>query len=344
MALPSYKGTEFAYGFKLLTGAQERDLKEHKYPNLPGAEHEDLGALPQVFSVELMIPWDATPPNDLQTLLDLYDEGTPGPLYLPGRGIFHCYLRKLQSLGKEGTKGRKEVQLEFVETLQEDLTLERSPDELEDLAEADRQLSEVEEIVSAPPSVFSTSFQVAQGIYDQALDFAVSARRQVADLTRRITDIQAAVERPYNELVRLSAEVEQVANQAESLYRSVVKYADLPYTIARRLKNTKNILTSVARRFLPPPVDRLGRAIGEQFHARTLVHKVVAGETLQLIALRYYGTGMIWECLAEVNGIADGNALRTGDLLVIPNFEGRPAKKLEIKPGKTRIGHATCDS
>lgn len=342
MPTASFKGTSFFYGMKDLTVSRERDLKEHRYPNIDGAEHEDLGTMPQVFTLLATIPGNATAPNDLQTLVDLFEEDTPGSLYLPGRGIFQCFFRRCMDTTVEGQAGRKELELEFVETLQEDLTLERSPDEMEDMAEADRQLQVLETVAAGPPSVFSTALAVAQGVYDQVLDFAVGARQQVAALNRRIIEIQDAVERPYNELLRLSAEVEMVANNAASLQRSVIQYADLPYTLARRLQNTANILTSVARRFLPPPVDRAARVIGEQFYGRTLVHRVVAGETLQSVAAKYYGSGLHWECIAEVNGISDVNALRTGDLLVLPDFEGRPQRKLEIKPGKTRIGQATC--
>lgn len=342
MATASFKGTNFNYGVKDLTVSDERDLKEHRYPNLNGAEHEDLGTMPQVFSIQVTIPGNAAPPDDLQTLKELFSEDTPGPLYLPGRGLFQCFFRKLTDTTIAGSNGRKELQLEFVETLQEDLTLERSPDELEDLEETDRQLAALQEITSEPPSVFSTAFAVAQGVYDQVLEYTIAARQQVAALNRKITDIQDAVERPYNELQRLAAEVEMVGNNAQSLYQSVIQYADLPYTIARRLKNTSNRLTSIARRFLPPPVDRSGRVIGEQFHGRTLVHRVIAGDTLQTVSNKYYGSGMMWECLAEANGVSDGNGLKVGQILVIPDFEGRPARKLEIKPGKTRLGQATC--
>jgi nucleoid-associated protein YgaU len=344
MAVASYKGTDFIYGFKVLSVDRERDLKVFRYPNLNGAEHEDLGTMPLVFAVEVTIPGDAAAPNDRATLEALFEEDSPGPLYLPGRGLFLCYFRKFTDIAQAGSGGLLRAELEFVETLREDLTLERSPDELEDMAAADRELAALQTITAEPPSVFSTALATAQGIYDQVLDYTVTARQSVTSLTRRITEIQDAVERPYNELLRLSAVVEMTANQAASLYRSVIQYGDLPYTIARRLKNTKNILTSIARRFLPPPVDRAGRVIGEQYHGRTLVHRVVAGDTLQSVGLQYYGSGLVWECLAEANGIGDGNALAVGDLLVLPEFEGRPARKLEVKPGRTRLGHATCDT
>lgn len=342
MAYASYKGTEFAYGCKVLETRNEKNLKEFRYPNLSGAEHEDLGELPQVFMLQVQIPGDAGPPYDLQTLMSLYQERTPGSLYLPGRGVFQCYFRKFLNTGRQGSNGLIEIELEFVETLLPSLTLERQNDELEDMDETNRQLQEIETIVSGPPLLFGTELTVAQGIYDSVLAFAQQGQQTVGDLNRRITEIKDAVERPYNELQRLAADVEQVANQAQSLYRSIIKYADLPYTIARRLKNTQNLLTSVARRFLPPPIDRFGRVIGELYFGPTLTHRVVNNETLQLISLRYYGTGMAWECLAEANGIPDGNNLKAGQLIVIPDFA--VGQKIEIKPGKARIAHATCNS
>lgn len=344
MPTASYKGTEFPYGFKVLEGQRERDLKTHKYPNLPGADVEDLGELAQRFTVQALLPEAAAAPSDFATLSDLFSEGTPGYLYLPGDGTYWCYFQKLQKSGREGAGGLLEIEMEFLEALGEDLTIERTRDELEDMEEVARVMLEIEEIVIEAPPVESTLLSVALGIYDQVLDFVVAGRQAVSDLTRQIEAIQDAVERPYNELVRLAAEVEQTANAAVSLYRSVIQYADLPYTLARRLKNTYNILTSVARRFMPPQVDRSGRVIGERLHGRTLTHRVVAGDTLQSVSLRYYGVGLLWECLAEANGISDGNALAVGDLIVIPDFGGKPPQKLEIKPGKARLGHATCDT
>ena len=84
--------------------------------------------------------------------------------------------------------------------------------------------------------------------------------------------------------------------------------------------------------------------IGEQFHGRTLTHRVITGDTLQSISLQYYQSGLLWECLAEANGIPDANALKVGDIIVIPDFDGKAPQKLEIKPGKARLGHATCDT
>lgn len=340
----SYKGTEFPFGVKHLEGQRERDLKTHRYPNLPGADVEDMGEQPQIFTLQAMIPAMARPPADFQTLSDLFAESTPGPLYLPGRGTFWCYFHKLMDTGREGTNSLKEIQMEFLEALQENLTLERTRDELEDIQEVDRQLLEVSDIIAQGATPAKTPLSVAEQIYSDVLHYVTTARQSIAGLTQQITDIKDAVERPYNELVRLAAEVEQTANQAAALYRSVIKYADLPWTIARRLKNTANILTSIARRFMPPPVDRSGRVIGEQFHGRTLTHRVASGDTLQLISLRYYGSGLEWECLAEANGISDGNGPKVGDLIIIPDFGGKPPQKVEIKPGKALIGHATCNS
>lgn len=340
----SYKGTEFLFGFKVLEGQRERDLKTHKYPNLPGADVEDLGEMPQIFTVTALLPKAASPPSDFATLSDMFGKNTPGTLYLPSRGTFWCYFHKLQETGREGAGGLIEIQMEFMEALQEDLSIERTRDELEDMNEVARVMLETEVIVLETPVVTNTPLSVAKALYQQVLDFVVVGRQTVADLTRQIEAIQDAVERPYNELVRLAAEVEQTANAAESLYRSVIQYADLPYTIARRLKNTRNILTSIARRFMPPQVDRSGKVIGEQFHGPTVTHRVVSGDTLQSISLTYYGSGLLWECLAEANGISDGNALAVGDLIVIPDFEGKPPRKIEIKPGKARLGRATCNT
>lgn len=52
------------------------------------------------------------------------------------------------------------------------------------------------------------------------------------------------------------------------------------------------------------------------------VHQVLAGETLDRIAARYYGDATRWRLLADANGIADPLAVRPGALLSVPRIEG----------------------
>lgn len=51
------------------------------------------------------------------------------------------------------------------------------------------------------------------------------------------------------------------------------------------------------------------------------VHRVLAGETLDRIAARYYGDSTRWRLLADANGIADPLALRPGAMLAVPRPE-----------------------
>ncbi|MET9604146.1 LysM peptidoglycan-binding domain-containing protein [Streptomyces sp. NPDC006512] len=48
------------------------------------------------------------------------------------------------------------------------------------------------------------------------------------------------------------------------------------------------------------------------------VHRVVAGDSLQSLAWREYGTATVWRAIAEINGIDDPSRLPTGTELVLP--------------------------
>ncbi|GGJ64411.1 CIS tube protein [Streptomyces brasiliensis] len=51
------------------------------------------------------------------------------------------------------------------------------------------------------------------------------------------------------------------------------------------------------------------------------VHRVVAGDSLQSLAWREYGSAAAWRSIAEANGIDDPSQLRTGVELVLPAAE-----------------------
>ncbi|GAB2618765.1 CIS tube protein [Pseudactinotalea suaedae] len=51
------------------------------------------------------------------------------------------------------------------------------------------------------------------------------------------------------------------------------------------------------------------------------VHRVLAGETLDRIAARYYGDATRWRLLADANGISDPLAVRPGALLAVPRMD-----------------------
>jgi hypothetical protein len=51
------------------------------------------------------------------------------------------------------------------------------------------------------------------------------------------------------------------------------------------------------------------------------VHRVVAGDSLQSIAWREYGSAAAWRAIAETNDIDDPAALRTGTELMLPSAE-----------------------
>ncbi|UUI76960.1 LysM peptidoglycan-binding domain-containing protein [Cellulomonas chengniuliangii] len=48
---------------------------------------------------------------------------------------------------------------------------------------------------------------------------------------------------------------------------------------------------------------------------------MLAGETLDRIAARYYGDSTRWRLLASANGIADPLELRAGALLSVPRMD-----------------------
>lgn len=51
------------------------------------------------------------------------------------------------------------------------------------------------------------------------------------------------------------------------------------------------------------------------------VHRVLAGETLDRIAARYYGDSTRWRTLASANTVSDPLSLRPGSLLSVPRLE-----------------------
>ncbi len=63
--------------------------------------------------------------------------------------------------------------------------------------------------------------------------------------------------------------------------------------------------------------------------ART--YTVVAGETLSAIAFRFYGDANLYSLIATVNGIADPNVIRVGQVLTIPDLPGHP-QSMKLHP------------
>src|ERR1700730_4188107 len=52
-------------------------------------------------------------------------------------------------------------------------------------------------------------------------------------------------------------------------------------------------------------------------------YMVQIGETLTEIAQRFYGDASLFKALANANGIADPNKIKTGQVLVLPDPPGR---------------------
>ncbi|MFI1581361.1 LysM peptidoglycan-binding domain-containing protein [Embleya sp. NPDC020630] len=70
-------------------------------------------------------------------------------------------------------------------------------------------------------------------------------------------------------------------------------------------------------------VDMEAKEVKRQTSDYTKAHTVVAGETLQLIAWREYGSAAAWRPIALHNGLDDPRVLAVGDTLHIPRLPYR---------------------
>lgn len=71
------------------------------------------------------------------------------------------------------------------------------------------------------------------------------------------------------------------------------------------------------------PFERFGTATPSR-DARLTIHVVVSGETISLLADRYYGDWRLWREIAARNEVLDVRTLAPGTELVIPS---RPLEK-----------------
>jgi nucleoid-associated protein YgaU len=67
----------------------------------------------------------------------------------------------------------------------------------------------------------------------------------------------------------------------------------------------------------PTPFQRYAQAVPQQ-NAAVKTHVYVDGETLHLIAYRYYGDVILWKDIADFNKVADPRKIAAGTRLLIP--------------------------
>jgi nucleoid-associated protein YgaU len=64
--------------------------------------------------------------------------------------------------------------------------------------------------------------------------------------------------------------------------------------------------------------------------------KVVPGDSLWKLAVRYFGNGLRWKRLAALNPqLSDPNRIRVGEWIQIPSEHKQSAKHLVVQPGDT---------
>lgn len=64
----------------------------------------------------------------------------------------------------------------------------------------------------------------------------------------------------------------------------------------------------------------------------TVTYKVVAGDSLASIALKFYGNGDRWVDIARANKLSNPSKIHIGNVLVIPGISGSASSQAEAKP------------
>lgn len=339
MAKASFKDFDFEYGIKSLGSGGTRSLQKNQYPNNDGAEVEDLGSAPRQFDLEFLLPATAAGTRLKDKLEMLYREGTPGVLFLPGTGLYTCFIESFTDTQREGGGGLREVKLTFVEHLTSTLALQTFSTEETKLASVQSHLEAAETVAAAAKD--ETAFDKMKKVYGDAIGAISKAKTAVAAVTQKLQDIRSAVQRPFNEIAGLAVEIENVANELHGLARDLAKYPTLPYTLIRRLKNAGNTLTLIGRAFTTPSRSTTGEPLTSHVPSPVLTHRVFPGETLESVAVDYYGSTEPAPCLAEWNGKRTPT-VRPGELLIIPPFKGKaPRSRAPIAP-KVTMGGASC--
>lgn len=134
---------------------------------------------------------------------------------------------------------------------------------------------------------------------------------------------------PQNPAPQTGTEILHTVQPGENLYRIGLRY-NVSWTVLQiynGLPNANAIKVGQVIRIpvIPTPVP--GSSSGTQNGpATSLVHTVVAGETLYLIGLRY---GLSWDEIAEANGIMNPASLQVGQQIKIPQSQVHHANEFQ---------------
>ncbi len=104
--------------------------------------------------------------------------------------------------------------------------------------------------------------------------------------------------------------------------------SDLPEGFSRAVVGAPSGSPAVTPTPAPPPVQAAPRA-GVQGSPKSINHRVLKGETLSEICAGFYGTARadVVDALARRNGLSKPEALRAGQMIVIP-----PLAELRAQP------------
>jgi len=109
-----YKNYTWPYNPGTFSLSSERTIIQHKYPDVSGAELEDMGDGARIFSGEGEF-FGSSAYSEFNKLKKVYDEGGVGKLVHPTWGTFNCVFSKL-SLNQQPLPNYVSYSFEFVES------------------------------------------------------------------------------------------------------------------------------------------------------------------------------------------------------------------------------------
>ena len=135
---------------------------------------------------------------------------------------------------------------------------------------------------------------------------------------------------PQNPAPQTGTEILHTVQPGENLYRIGLRY-NVSWTVLQiynGLPNANAIKVGQVIRIpvIPTPVPGSSSSGTQDGPATSLVHTVVAGETLYLIGLRY---GLSWDEIAEANGIMNPASLQVGQQIKIPQTRVHHANEFQ---------------
>lgn len=318
----------FPRGVRSIDRNYGMELPEHHYFGSDGDEHEDGGFKATVIrcEAELMTTYqngnvDKTAEAWFEDLLTARNQRKSDILFLDNGGSHLVWLRNFNR--RDRGPNMIELQLEFVETLDENLALTVLPPTIDEKIETIQddlvkiQEEAIEENIPVDKRRFLARWNQVMALYNQATEFVARTTTRVNDLQDRINSIQNLGAGLGRELDRLSADVGEMIGDSQNLFNSLATNPLGTFAIGRSVMDTINNLKAINIGLSPPPRSQ-GKVARGLIRQPVSLHKVAGGESLQAIAKNVYGSSALWTVIADANDLGDPMSIEAGTELVIP--------------------------